>query len=1069
MPKNPTPLNSFGYYGIILVVYAKADAGPGCVIQRSEDGVTGWEDIATLPSVEMQGNHWVDRLPNDPDKTWFYRARHIWDVGDPGPWTNVVAGQAIWIDPHLDLDAKPWPATVPVNLEIDIDEEGRVSLFVDGSFRTKSIQWATNIDSDELPNVEEGELYNLDPETDPVDDDGDLLGITTVDTGVQLQPGELVRAGVRFFSREDGEGNRLATHYDLARFVDPDGDNKKLEPDFKISLDYLDISGHPHVRVILDVTDPHGRLEKIDYFWDEGPISDIPGLDQYGVWNPETPGGSRYTQLVQLDEKHMGVLAFAAYWLDADEETRVFQKILWLDVGDEANIVNTSVYYSGDAARAFVKVKGDADTRELHVEELRNGSWGPVHDPLSMISGTRFQATRRGQFSVRTEEDPRLFRVWGKNDRGLDGPKEEVGVSSRLELDSDGGPVIILEQLNYIEEDGVDKAQVVVDVQDPFENLDLVRVFSEKGPVNGVPAFWQYDPWDPETEEPFVGRYVTAVTLDQKHMGLVAIAASWIDDSGRNRITQKLLWIDIDENADILFVEVFYDNNGKTAVVKVKGDADTDSLRVEEFRSGSWGGVFEPALPIPENREFASSRRGTFSVQTEEDPRQFRVWGINRSGEPGEFEEFSVSSRLEVGEPEDFAVQIQNVRWVVGESASSSFFDRQIALDLILRNDVRSLQINFGPLAHNPAAPQGTYTLGVDGSTTATLAGVLVRDEQGNIVDFPEGLDANIQVVVVARDGNENLIGQRFGVISTDDRVGQMTLQVGSSDPVTGSALMIGSGLSLSVQSGKPLLSASAGGAGTISTNNGLTGGGSTSENVTIGLTGQALALHNMGNPGFFVRTESGFIAARVLQPGTGISISNENGASGNPQISVATSGVHEVIRKGADQDIHGTKVFASGGRLGFATNAATTAGDGSFHVGSAVPTHNRVLNYSGHFRATQLFEGNTRVLTADGSGATGTWGISITGNAATATSAVTASNLSRSVSAGNGLQGGGPLNGNVTITMRTPLTIGAETTNVANSSGHSHALEDNIARVFVETSTPSGTPARAGDIWIVV
>ena len=56
-----------------------------------------------------------------------------------------------------------------------------------------------------------------------------------------------------------------------------------------------------------------------------------------------------------------------------------------------------------------------------------------------------------------------------------------------------------------------------------------------------------------------------------------------------------------------------------------------------------------------------------------------------------------------------------------------------------------------------------------------------------------------------------------------------------------------------------------------------------------------------------------------------------------------------------------------------------------------------------------------------DGTGATGTWAISISGNAATATSATsatTATNCSRSVTAGSNLTGGGALTGNVSLAL---------------------------------------------------
>jgi hypothetical protein len=76
-----------------------------------------------------------------------------------------------------------------------------------------------------------------------------------------------------------------------------------------------------------------------------------------------------------------------------------------------------------------------------------------------------------------------------------------------------------------------------------------------------------------------------------------------------------------------------------------------------------------------------------------------------------------------------------------------------------------------------------------------------------------------------------------------------------------------------------------------IATNNGLTGGTITTTG-TIGLTGQALALHNLATNGVIVRTGSGTVAARsIAVSGTGLSVSNADGVSGNPTVtSNATS-----------------------------------------------------------------------------------------------------------------------------------------------------------------------------------
>ena len=70
-----------------------------------------------------------------------------------------------------------------------------------------------------------------------------------------------------------------------------------------------------------------------------------------------------------------------------------------------------------------------------------------------------------------------------------------------------------------------------------------------------------------------------------------------------------------------------------------------------------------------------------------------------------------------------------------------------------------------------------------------------------------------------------------------------------------------------------------------VAAGTGLTGGGNLTADRTLALTGQALALHNLATNGIIVRTGTGTMATRTLTAGTGISITNANGVSGNPTI----------------------------------------------------------------------------------------------------------------------------------------------------------------------------------------
>ena len=71
-----------------------------------------------------------------------------------------------------------------------------------------------------------------------------------------------------------------------------------------------------------------------------------------------------------------------------------------------------------------------------------------------------------------------------------------------------------------------------------------------------------------------------------------------------------------------------------------------------------------------------------------------------------------------------------------------------------------------------------------------------------------------------------------------------------------------------------------------IATGNGITGGTITGTG-TIGLTGQALALHNLGTNGIIARTDADTVAARTITAGANITVTNGDGVAGNPTIAV--------------------------------------------------------------------------------------------------------------------------------------------------------------------------------------
>ena len=120
-----------------------------------------------------------------------------------------------------------------------------------------------------------------------------------------------------------------------------------------------------------------------------------------------------------------------------------------------------------------------------------------------------------------------------------------------------------------------------------------------------------------------------------------------------------------------------------------------------------------------------------------------------------------------------------------------------------------------------------------------------------------------------------------------------------------------------------------------VATGNGITGGTITNSG-TIGLTGQALALHNLSSNGLVARTAEGAVSARTIT-GTAnqITVSNGDGVSGNPTLSLANgTAAGQVFVTGASpftptlQSISGDATLSAAGVLTIASGAVALGTD---------------------------------------------------------------------------------------------------------------------------------------------
>lgn len=184
----------------------------------------------------------------------------------------------------------------------------------------------------------------------------------------------------------------------------------------------------------------------------------------------------------------------------------------------------------------------------------------------------------------------------------------------------------------------------------------------------------------------------------------------------------------------------------------------------------------------------------------------------------------------------------------------------------------------------------------LDGVNLAALDRILLKDQSA-------GAQNGIWVVTTLGTGTDG-VWDRATDFDSDIEVtaGAFTFVTeGTTNADSGWVLTTNDAIVIGGASGTVLTFAQFSGAGQITAGAGLTKTGNTLDvgagtgiavaADSVGLTGQALALHNLGTNGIFVRTAAATIAARsIATSGSGISVADGDGVAGNPTLSLSAA-----------------------------------------------------------------------------------------------------------------------------------------------------------------------------------
>lgn len=261
----------------------------------------------------------------------------------------------------------------------------------------------------------------------------------------------------------------------------------------------------------------------------------------------------------------------------------------------------------------------------------------------------------------------------------------------------------------------------------------------------------------------------------------------------------------------------------------------------------------------------------------------------------------------------------------------------------------------------------------------------------------------------------------------------------------------------------------------TISTSNGIAGGQSaldlsTNRSWSLSLTGQSSAFHNLATSGIVTRTAANTITARTItSSGEGISVTNGDGISGNPLItlnSTSASTGNTVVYRNINGDFSANIITASlAGNADTATKLATTVNinsepfDGSNSITITANTPESLTRGSYLVGGQTTFNGSLASTWSVNASTTGVSNVVARDNSGNFSAGTITASLAGNANTASKFFAPAKING-VDYDGSAPITITANTTNALSPGSYisGSAFNGNLPQTWNINGSNSGT-----------